>query len=91
MAVTTAIDEYLQAEDTFAQWVEECCTVGEPSRHKETNRALFASWKLWCEGVGEQPSTQKGLSDALIRAGFKRCSIGHARGFAGLVLKPSSG
>ena len=41
--------------------------------------------------LGEQPSTQKGLSDALIRAGFKRCSIGHARGFAGLVLKPSSG
>jgi hypothetical protein len=41
--------------------------------------------------IGEELGTQRAFSDALINAGFKRCSIGHARGFAGLVLKASSG
>ena len=91
MAVIKATDEYLQDEDTVAQWIAECCTVGEPSRHKATNAALFGFWREWCEGLGEQPGSQKSFSQALIRAGFEPCKIGHGRGFAGLALKPSSG
>ena len=88
MAVTKATEEYLQDEDTVAQWIAECCTVGEPSRYKEANAGLFGSWREWCERVGEQPGSQKNFSQALIREGFEPCSVGHGRGFGGLALKP---
>ena len=91
MAVTKATDEYLQDEDTVALWIAEYCTVGKPSRHKATHAALFGSWREWCERLGEQPGSQKSFSQALIRAGFEPCKIGHGRGFAGLALKASSG
>src|SRR5215472_11236774 len=61
MAVTKATDDYLQDEDTVAQWLAECCTVGDPSRYKETYAALFVSWRKWCERLGEQPGSQKAL------------------------------
>ena len=82
--------EYLQDEDIVAQWIAEGCTVGEPSRYKETNAALFGSWREWCERLGEQPGSQKSFSQALIRARFEPCSVGHGRGFAGLTLKSRS-
>jgi hypothetical protein len=42
----------------------------------------------WCERLGEQPGSQESFSQALIRARFEPCKIGHGRGFAGLALKP---
>ena len=90
MAVTKATEEYLKSEDCIALWIEECCTVGDPTRHKATNAALFGSWREWCERLGEQPGSQKSFSQALERAGFEGGSVGHRRGFAGLSLKASS-
>jgi len=90
MAVTKATGEYLKAEDTFGLWLDECCGTGDPKRYKAANTALFASWKSWCERVGEQPGSQKAFSQALIREGFEQCSVGDGRGFAGLTMKEQS-
>ena len=59
MAATRATEEYLQAEDTIASWIEGCCETGDPGRFKTANAALFASWRGWCERGGEHRSRRR--------------------------------
>ena len=53
--------------------------TGQAPQCRNTRRCFWrkpqpGSWRSWCEGVGEQPGTQKSFSLALDRAGFEPCS-----------------
>ena len=86
-AVRDATDEYLQAEDSFAAWMEECT---EPASDWtfETSAALFASWKAWAEKAGETVGSRKRFADTLRARGYpaKKGAKG-VRGFEGIRLK----
>jgi putative DNA primase/helicase len=87
-AVRQATDDYLAAEDTFEQWIEEKCAVDRS--YFATIAELFASWKVWTEAAGEFTGSQKRLSQKLEARGFQRDRRGGARnrGFYGIALRP---
>jgi putative DNA primase/helicase len=87
-AVRQATDDYLAAEDTFEQWIEEKCAL-DPS-YFATTAELFTSWKAWTEAAGEFTGSQKRLSQKLEARGFRRDRRGGARdrGFYGIALRP---
>jgi putative DNA primase/helicase len=50
-AVTVATEAYLEAQDTFSDWFEECCA--RDANAWERAMTLFASWKGWAERSGQ--------------------------------------
>ncbi len=90
MAVQQATDQYLEAEDTLASWLEECCELRGNFR---TSRAdLFISWKGWADRGGEFAGTQKQFFEKLENRGFHpRKEHGGVRIFIGLRLRPIEG
>jgi putative DNA primase/helicase len=71
--VAAATDDYLDAEDVPAGWLEECAAV-EPGNPQilESAAALFASWRSYAEARGEPPGTAKRLGESLRRCGLER-------------------
>lgn len=90
-SVTSATDEYFEAEDAMGRWLEERCHLG--ANVKALSITLFNDWKQWAEACGEFVGSMRRFSDALITRKFDkwRNSWG-ARGFAGIDLKqPTTG
>lgn len=58
-AVRMATTSYLESEDTFAAWMDECCE--RDPRAWERTQDLFASWKAWAERSGDYVGNQKNL------------------------------
>lgn len=86
--VQAATEEYLEAEDALALWIEECAE--EDPNAWEASGSLFASWKGWADRAGEFAGSQKRFSNILQERGFtpKRGTAG-IRGYLGLRLPPS--
>jgi putative DNA primase/helicase len=68
--VTEATDEYLEAQDMLAQWLNDHCEVDKKAR--ESSSRLYGSWQVWCELQGEKPGHQRAFNDELEQKGFKR-------------------
>jgi putative DNA primase/helicase len=87
-AVRAATDEYLEAEDSLAAWLGECCESGG-TFDWVSSTALWRSWKAWTETAGEPPGSQKRLTTTLKDRGFESTrQAGTGRmGFKGLKLK----
>jgi putative DNA primase/helicase len=87
-AVRQATNDYLAAEDTFEQWIEETCAVDRS--YFATIAELFASWKTGTEAAGEFTGSQKRFSQNLEARGFQRDrrGSGRDRGFYGIALRP---
>jgi putative DNA primase/helicase len=83
-SVIQATADYLEAEDTFALWLEECCKK-EPDGW-ESSKDLFESWKNWATSRGEAVGSGKKLAHSLESKGFARKPKSKARGFAGIRL-----
>jgi putative DNA primase/helicase len=49
-AVTAATTAYLEAQDSFAAWLDECCE--RDANAWERSQTLYASWKTWAEQSG---------------------------------------
>lgn len=83
--VRSATEGYFEEEDTFGQWLSECCRISAYSTGEAG--ALFRSWKAWSTAAGEPPSSQKRFSQALASRGFnpKKGTAGK-RLFSGLDL-----
>lgn len=84
-AVTSATEDYIEAEDTLGRWLDECC-----SQHK-AYASLFAdlwsSWKAWAEQAGEYVGNKKRFSQMLSDRGFEpQAMAGNHKGFRGLVV-----
>jgi putative DNA primase/helicase len=69
MAVRNATNDYLDAEDTLATWLDECCDLNANYRVARTR--LFASWKVWAERGGEFVGSQKQFFEKLENRGFQ--------------------
>jgi putative DNA primase/helicase len=83
-AVIQATADYLEAEDTFALWLEECCQK-EPDAW-ESSKELFDSWRIWAQSRGEAVGSAKKLAQALEAKGFVKKPKSKARGFLGIRL-----
>lgn len=83
--VKESTDDYLGAEDSLQQWLDECCEVGPGFA---SSRALFKSWSEWAEQSGEFVGTTKRLMAKLESRGI---NIGQKyrgeRGCTGIKLK----
>ena len=85
-AVQTATEEYLQAEDSFGAWLEECTMPGEDWTF-EKSADLFTSWKAWADQASEQTMSRKAFADVMQSRGYiKKKGTGGVRGFQGIRL-----
>jgi putative DNA primase/helicase len=87
--VTAATTAYLDAQDTVAAWLDECCELD--ANTWERSQALFASWKAWAERSGQFVGDIKTFRDRLDgRDGIEfRKQPGTKRaGFQGVRLRP---
>lgn len=84
--VKESTDEYLGAEDSLQQWLDDCCDVDRAGF--TSSKALFYSWTKWCEQSGEYVGTMKRLMAKLESRGI---STGQkfkgARGCIGIRIK----
>jgi putative DNA primase/helicase len=90
-AVVSATVDYLDAEDTFARWREEC-TRPDPKAW-EASGDLSASWKSWAELAGEYVGKQRKFSEKLEEHGFvpERRGKAMTRGYRGARIQPRQG
>jgi putative DNA primase/helicase len=83
--VKESTEQYLGAEDSLQQWIDECCDIGPGFA---SSNALFFSWSKWCELSGEYVGTMKRLMAKLesrgILVGQKQ---NHVRGCIGIKIK----
>jgi putative DNA primase/helicase len=86
--VTDATGRYMEAQDAFAAWLEECCEV--KSTFTDTSAKLYASWKSYCERNGEDAGSQKAFGAMLETRGFPRTRSNRARGYQGLRVVPEA-
>jgi putative DNA primase/helicase len=84
-AVTAATADYFSEQDSFARWMEDCCTLG--GEQWDTPGRLFTSWQQWCGRNGEQAGTQKAMAPRLRRAGFIQRRTGTMRQWAGVSVR----
>jgi putative DNA primase/helicase len=88
--VTAATTAYLDAQDTVAAWLDECCEL-DPNAW-ERSQMLFASWKAWAERSGQFVGDTKTFRDRLDgRDGiaFRKQPTTKRAGFQGARLKPA--
>ncbi len=82
-----ATDQYLEAEDTFTAWLEECTETASDWAF-ETSANLFASWKAWADKAGEETGTRKRFADTLQARGYAtKKGTGGVRGIEGIRLR----
>jgi putative DNA primase/helicase len=81
-AVKQATDAYLEAEDAFEAWIDDCCS--KDAGAWATTSLLFKSWKAWADRSGEFAGSTKRFVQTLEARGFSASRTRHARGFLGL-------
>lgn len=87
-SVKDATEEYFRDQDTFTHWLEMRCVVQRDNQHYwETPTALFASWKSFALGVGEEPGSGKSFSGTLKKNGFRFKRTKSGMIYLGLQIK----
>lgn len=88
--VVSSTGEYFEAEDAFAQWIEDCCTVRRDDW--ATVAELFKSWMAWARAAGEFVGSQKRFSQALVSRGKQADKIAGQRSFRRIaIIVPQNG
>jgi putative DNA primase/helicase len=70
MAVVQATANYLENENAFGRWLEECCFVGVNTQ--DTAARLYESWKEWAEAGDWHVGSLREFGDQLEMHGFER-------------------
>jgi putative DNA primase/helicase len=89
--VVEATHEYLNEQDLFSQWVDAECMTGRDQT--DTFKALFASWRTFCDAHGEEPGRGNEFAEQLINIPGVHRKPGHrsARSYSGIaVFRPDS-
>lgn len=88
--VKEATEAYLEAQDTFAEWLEEATDLDQHAR--EAFRHLYESWKTYADRLGEPPGSSKAFSAKLEDRGFERDRMPGtgAKAFKGLRVRLSA-
>lgn len=89
-SVVQASEDYLGAEDTLGQWLDECCVI-DPRVEWMPLNMLYASWCAWCDANGMRRWTNKAFSQTLSERGFARHKMNSGVGFRGLRFRPGGG
>ena len=85
-AAALASEDYLDNEDTFGQWIEDCFSVEFDST--VTNKELLDSARVWCGNQGmKRAFGSKTVSAELMKRGFEKYKSVGVRGFKGLEVK----
>jgi putative DNA primase/helicase len=89
MAVTNATEAYMDAENAFANWLDEYCELDANAWEK--TQTLFAGWKTYCDKTGEYLGNMKRFAQTLELRGAAYGIHYHrdrkkGRGFRGLRL-----
>ena len=84
-AVWTATAEYRREMDVMADFVDECCVLGE--NQTEDTGLLYAKFKEWSDQNGEGFPTQKKLGAQLRERGFEAGKKRGNRCWVGLRLR----
>ena len=87
-AVLMATRDYLESEDAVGRWLDDKCCQNPGAW--TASSVLYASWKEWCEAVGEFTGTEKRLTQNLKARDFEPSRNRTGRGFQGLGL-PNGG
>jgi putative DNA primase/helicase len=80
-----ATKDYLEAEDTLGQWLEERCVVHHKIDWTALN-SLYADWCAWCDPRGQRPGTARSLGKVLDERGIPREKRRTGAGFCGIGL-----
>ncbi len=88
-AVLDATAAYMEAEDSLAAWIDDCCERNP--RAWEQSSDLFASWSKWAENAGEHAGTMKRFAQTLETRGLIPLRKKDGRGFQGLSLTQRGG
>ena len=83
--VENAVNEYREQNDWFAQFVEDCCEVGED--YRESGGRVYDEYRNYCARSGEYTRNSADFYVALEKAGFKRKRTASSRMIVGLRLK----
>jgi putative DNA primase/helicase len=87
--VSSAVDEYRQETDVLAEFVNECCVLGEDQ--SVTTGTLWIRYKRWADDNGETCLAKLSLLDRLVKQyGIRKERFGHTgtRGWRGLGVAP---
>ena len=66
-AVTKATDAYFAGEDSFANWIDDCCDAIPGFVTPST--VLFVSWKAWAEKAGQTVGNSSQFREEMERLG----------------------
>jgi putative DNA primase/helicase len=66
-------DEYFAAQDVVGQWINDCCESDMcECRINERSSLLFKSWRNYAITLGEEPRSNKWLSEKLESRGYTK-------------------
>jgi putative DNA primase/helicase len=83
--VRDASATYMDAENTLAAWIDECCE--RVLAAWESTRDLYGSWQDFATSRGEHTESMKRFVQKLEGFGFRPLRKNSARGFLGLRLR----
>jgi putative DNA primase/helicase len=87
--IAQAVDNYLESEDTFGEWLSEC-TQRDP-QGKCLSGGAYKAYKNWADTAGEHGMSQKRFVQALRERGFDPKRLNGKRYIGGLSLKETEG
>lgn len=82
--VRQATARYLEEEDSFGSWLDECCI--RDRREWESAGDLYESWKVWAKKAGEREWKEKRFGQTLQKRGFEAQKSQGVRGYVGIAL-----
>jgi len=85
--ILTASEEYVEEEDSVAQWLAEDTLPDLDARTSIS--VLYQDWQVWAKNAGEAPGSRKAFAAALDAHKFKRYRVGRERGFMAIRLLPT--
>ena len=80
-----AVDEYRQQNDWFAQFVDDCCEVGDG--YTEKSGAFYDEYRSYCTRCGEYTRNSADFYAAVEKAGYQRKRTSSGRVIVGVRLK----
>ncbi len=83
--ITQAVDDYLESEDTFGEWLNEATERDEQG--KCLSGGAYKNFKAWADTAGEHVMSQKRFVQALRERGFNTKRSNGKRYIFGLSLK----
>ena len=75
-SVVDATRSYFEEMDRVAAFLAEETAAGDPAYVRVRGGHLYAAYKAWCKGAGEEPVTQTAFGTTLAERGFPAVKVG---------------